>query len=57
MAKNLHNTGGTELVYDGEGHVLAAGESVQVEKTDVRIRALLKSGQLIELKDQNGEKK
>ena len=60
MGKKLHNTGATELVYDLDGHAVAAGETVVVEKTDARTRALLKSRALLELKesttaDKNGD--
>jgi hypothetical protein len=51
--RRLHNSGATELVYDTEGHVLAAGETVDVEMpvSDERTKGYLKSGELVEIKE------
>lgn len=51
--KRLHNSGATEMVYDGEGHIIAAGESITVEAplTDDKTKSLVKSGRLVEVKE------
>lgn len=51
--KRLHNGGAAEVVYDVEGHILAAGETVELESPlqDERTKALVKSGGLVEVKE------
>lgn len=51
-SRTFHNSGSAELVYDMDGHMLGAGESVDVPTpvSDDRIKKLLKSGQLVEVK-------
>lgn len=44
----LHNPGATELVYDGQGHLLAVGEGVDVTgELDPVTRRLVNSGRLV----------
>jgi hypothetical protein len=68
MSKSLHNGGSVELVYDLAGHIVGAGETVEVEDPDARTTAFIKNGSLVELKkrtprpktaddDKNGDKK
>ena len=45
--KRLHNPGQYEKVFDDAGHIIAGGESIEVESVDGTTKALIASGELI----------